>query len=189
MTQTYSRTLRDSLAQAPVVRFGDYDYFVHPLTDGTSCVEPNLLEEAAREIASRMPPGATRILTAEAMGLPLAAALATQTRLPYMVARKRKYGLPDEIEVPYETGYAKGTLFLNGLKREDAVVIVDDVLSRGGTLRAMARAVELRGAKLLGTVVLVNKSADLDVIAQAVGAPVRAVFRVRIEAGKVVVED
>jgi len=43
--------LRASLAGSPVVRFGDYDYFVHPITDGIPLGDPKVLEEVSDALA------------------------------------------------------------------------------------------------------------------------------------------
>ena len=43
--------LKKSLIEAPVVKKGDYDYFVHPVTDGVPLVHPEILEEVAEGIA------------------------------------------------------------------------------------------------------------------------------------------
>ena len=43
--------LRSSLAGSPVVKFGDYDYFVHPITDGLPLGDP-----AVHHVPDRGPP-------------------------------------------------------------------------------------------------------------------------------------
>src|SRR5919197_713805 len=43
--------LRASLAECPIVRFGDYEYFVHPITDGLPLGRPEVLDEVLGELA------------------------------------------------------------------------------------------------------------------------------------------
>src|SRR5436190_1081593 len=43
--------LRASLKDCPIVRFGDYEYFVHPITDGIPLGRPDLLDEVLAELA------------------------------------------------------------------------------------------------------------------------------------------
>ena len=45
--------LRASLAEAPVVQFGDYPYFVHPIADGIPLGRPEVLDEVLAELAAR----------------------------------------------------------------------------------------------------------------------------------------
>ncbi|TLZ84575.1 MAG: adenine phosphoribosyltransferase, partial [Methanobacteriota archaeon] len=66
--------LRASLKDCPIVRFGVYEYFVHPITDGIPLGRPDVLDEVLAELArigdwSRC----DKIVTAESMGFPLAA--------------------------------------------------------------------------------------------------------------------
>ena len=44
--------LRASLAETPVVRFGDYEYFVHPITDGIPLGRPDVLDEVLGALAA-----------------------------------------------------------------------------------------------------------------------------------------
>ena len=46
----------------------------------------------------------------EAMGIHLATALSLETGIPFVVVRKRQYGLPGEVAVHQTTGYSQGEL-------------------------------------------------------------------------------
>lgn len=181
--------LVNSLQDAPVVERGDYDYLVHPLTDGVPRVEPGLLEEAAeglhRLIQPQLEAGPVDLfVTAEAMGLPLVAALAARTGIPYAIARKRPYGLAGEIPLDQITGYSQTRLHLNGVGHGDRVIIIDDLVSTGGTLRALKAGLDQAGAQLLGVVACVSKQLDLEPLAQELGCPVSALATVQIVAGE-----
>lgn len=177
--------LVESLRTAPVVRLGDYDYFVHPLTDGIPSVTAELLREAVEGLKDLLPQKFDRFLAPEAMGLPLATGLTLATGKSFVVARKRPYGLPGEIRAAYNTGYSNGAYYLNGLERGESLVLIDDVLSRGGTVRALAQAVTDAGSHLEKVVLLFNKSYDLDALSAELGVPVEALVRVRVENGAV----
>jgi adenine phosphoribosyltransferase len=177
--------LVESLRTAPVVRVGDYDYFVHPLTDGVPPVEADVLAEAVAALRSLLPIRFDLLLAPEAMALPLAAGLGLATGRPFVVARKRPYGLPGEVAVEYATGYSTGRFHINHLPRDASVVLVDDVASRGGTVRALADAIRRAGARLEKVIILFNKDLDLAALGRDVGAPVEAVLNVRVENGHV----
>src|SRR5438876_12197125 len=87
--------LRASLAESPIVRFGDYDYFVHPITDGIPLGRPEVLDEVLTEFA-RIGDWShcDKIVTAESMGVPLAAALPLRVRKPYVFIRILRYVRP-----------------------------------------------------------------------------------------------
>jgi len=145
-----------SLKESPIVKKRDYSYVVHPLTDGIPFIEPSLLEEVVDEIAKKMP-SCNRIVTMEAMGIPIATLLAAKTGIPFTIIRKRKYGLHGEKEVVQKTGYGEAKLYINGIKKGDEIVIVDDVISTGGTLIAVVEALKEIGAIIKGIFIAINK--------------------------------
>ncbi len=150
--------LKQSLINAPIIWKGDYPYFIHPITDGVPRLEPDVLK-AIIELSIPLIDwqDVDMILGIEAMGLPLMAPLSMRTGIPMVIARKRQYGLEGEIEINQETGYSKGSIFLNDIKQGENLVIIDDVLSTGGTIRSVIEGVKKTGAVIQNIVVVVEK--------------------------------
>lgn len=98
-----------------------------------------------------------KIVTMEAMGIPLATIVSLNMNIPFTIIRKRKYDFPDEVSVERATGYSNSKLYINGLKKGDKIVIVDDMLSTGGTLRAVLTALNKMGVVIKGVFIAVNK--------------------------------
>ena len=138
-----------SLECCPIIKRGEYNYFIHPITDGVPSLDSALLREVAIAMIKLMDlDGVDRIIAAEAMGIPIGSLISCMTDLPLNIVRKREYRLPGEVPIHQITGYSKGQLFLNGVERGDRVVIVDDVISTGGTTRALLAALEHAGAEV-----------------------------------------
>ena len=151
--------LKKSLQKAPVIKKKDYSYIIHPITDGIPEITPALLHEVTSEMKKhieRCGP-VDKIVTIEAMGIPLATALSLDMNIPFTIIRKREYGLPDEVSVEQVTGYSKSKLYVNGLKKGENVVLVDDVLSTGGTLRSVLSVLKDIGVNVEGVFITVNK--------------------------------
>ena len=150
---------KKSLQEAPVIKKGDYRYIVHPITDGIPEIKPEMLREVTSMMKSHIEKCGPidKIVTIEAMGIPLAAALSLDMNIPFTIIRKRKYGLPGEVCVEQKTGYSQSKLYINGLKRGDDVVIVDDLISTGGTLRVVLSALKEKGVNVKGVIIAVNK--------------------------------
>jgi adenine phosphoribosyltransferase len=150
--------LKQSFIKAPIIWKGDYPYFIHPITDGVPRLEPNVLK-AIIELSVPLIDwqSVDMILGIEAMGLPLMAPLSMRTGIPMVIARKRQYNLKGEIEINQETGYSKGSIFLNDIKQGENLVIIDDVLSTGGTIRSVIEGVSKTGAVIQNIVVVVEK--------------------------------
>ena len=159
--------LKKSLVKAPIIWKGDYPYFIHPITDGVPRLEPNVLE-AIIELSLPLInwDSIDIILGIEAMGLPLMAPLSMRTGIPMVIARKRQYGLEGEVEINQETGYSKGSIFLNDIKPGEKIAIIDDVLSTGGTMRSVIEGVKKTGAVIENIVIVVEKGPGMELLQQ-----------------------
>ena len=150
--------LKQSLSDAPIIWKGDYPYFIHPITDGVPRLEPNVLQAI---VALTEPlvdwDNIDIILGIEAMGLPLTAPLAMRTGVPMVIARKRNYGLEGEVQINQQTGYSKGSIYLNDIKAGERIAIIDDVLSTGGTMRSVIEGVKKTKASVENIVIVVEK--------------------------------
>ncbi|HEX2021281.1 MAG TPA: hypoxanthine/guanine phosphoribosyltransferase [Candidatus Thermoplasmatota archaeon] len=177
--------LRKSLENAAVVDFGGYSYFVHPLTDGIPEIDPALLREVVEEAVAVADVDVDRIVTVEAMGIPLATALSLRTGIPVSVVRKRKYGLPGEREIGQETGYSKGHLYLNGLHPGDRVLVVDDVISTGGTLDPLLTALHAAGVQVHDVLVLIEKGEGRAEVERKHGLRIRTLAKIEVRDGRV----
>jgi adenine phosphoribosyltransferase len=98
-----------------------------------------------------------KIVAPEAMGIHISTAVSLMTDIPLVVVRKRSYGLDNEVSIAKSTGYADSEMFINDIRDGDRVLVLDDVLSTGGTLRALLTALEDIGAELVDTVAVIKK--------------------------------
>lgn len=180
--------LRESLVNSTIVKRGEYNYFINPITDGVPMIEPALVSEVADRIHSMMSQDADIIITVEAMGIPIGTALSLKTGLPLAIVRKRPYLLPGEVVINQKTGYSKGELYLNGIKKGDRVLIVDDVISTGGTLNALCHALSGIGAKIAGIFIIVGRSAD-DEMDSVGGVEVQTLVNISVSENGVEIVD
>ena len=182
--------LKRSVENCDVMRIGDYEYFIHPLADGIPSIDPKILDKAADAMISMCDFDCDIIVTAEAMGIPIATAISIKLGIPYTVIRKRKYNLPDEVDIAQYTGYSKNSMYINGLKKGDRVVLIDDVLSTGGTMKAIINALKNTiECEIVDAAVIFGKSDKDDEIYREFGVRVKRLIDARIVDGTVVVND
>ena len=119
--------------------------------------DTELVQAAAKALAARLPKSeADVLLTAEVKSIPLIHALSVETGLPYVIGRKTKkpymLGAISEEVISITTGTPQ-TLWLDGkdlpLISGKRVILVDDVISTGSTLKGLRALVKRAG----GTVV------------------------------------
>lgn len=167
--------LVESLQTCPLVPRGEYNYFIHPITDGVPIVEPALLREVAVAMVKVLDLDAVdKIVVTEAMGIHIGSALSLMTDIPMNIVRKREYRLPGEIVIDQTTGYSKGKLYVNGIERGDRVVIIDDVISTGGTIRALLPALDRAGAEVVDICFAVQRGSP------SIGRPYKSLVRIEV---------
>ena len=149
--------LRESLHEVPIIDKGGYYYLVHPISNGVPMLEPELLREVVVGVIRRADLDVDKIVAPEAMGIHIATALTLQTDVPLVVVRKREYGLDGEVGIHKTTAYSESEMFINDIEAGDRLLIVDDFLSTGGTLRAICDALDDIGAEIADIVVVLRK--------------------------------
>lgn len=149
--------LRQSLLDAPIIEKDGYHYFVHPISDGVPMLRPELLREVVVGVTRRADLDVDKIVAPEAMGIHIATALSLQTDVPLVVIRKRSYGLENELSLHKSTGYSESRMYINDIEEGDRVLVVDDLLSTGGTLAAVCEGLEEVGADIADIVVVFRK--------------------------------
>ena len=74
-------------------------------------------------------------------------------RLPRTLARWTPTGAPGEIAVPLVNEYIQEQeqvkIFLNGVQSSDRIILIDDLVSTGGTMVALIQAAQKTGAEIL----------------------------------------
>ncbi|ABF44793.1 MULTISPECIES: xanthine phosphoribosyltransferase [Deinococcus] len=131
-------------------------------------INHQLLPQLTREMGERFAAGfaplnPNKVVTIEVSGIAPALATALALNVPLVYARKKK---PITMQEPTFTAQSisrtKGgavDLFVSSeyLGSGDRVVVIDDFLASGGTLRALAGIIALSGAELLGLGCVIEK--------------------------------
>ncbi len=179
MLEKFKRSLED----ATIVRMGTYEYFVHPLTDGIPRMDPVILEEVIEAIIGCVDFDCDYILAPEAMGIPLAVGVSLRTKRPYNIVRKRKYSLPGEVHIGQVTAYSNSQMFIEGVQKGDRIIVLDDVLSTGGTLGGLIRALQGIGAQVMDVLVVVEKGNHRQELEDQLGIKIKTLVKVQVKDG------
>ncbi len=183
--------LEESLKGAPIIWKGDYPYFIHPISDGIPRMDPEVLKAVSTLIVESTDwEGVDLIVSVEAMGLPLLAAVGEATGIPTVVIRKRSYGMEGEVAVDVSTGYSSSTLYINDIAPGERIVIVDDVISTGGTLEPLLEKLEEMGVILRDIVIAIEKGEGRSRLnRERPEWPIRSLARIEIVDGRVRMAD
>ena len=175
----------------PLIQFKEYKFLINSLTEQIPATPAELLQAATDWIVADGDfSQATKIAGEEDKGAILVASTSLATGLPFGMARWYTAGLEGQVSVDFEMEYASGQLFLNGVEENDKVIIVDDMISTGGTMLALIQAVQLAKGKIVDIICVAEKVEYDGVkrIAKETGYQVKTLVKISVagESSKVV---
>jgi Adenine/guanine phosphoribosyltransferases and related PRPP-binding proteins len=110
------------------------------------------------------------------------------TDIPLVVIRKREYGLEGEVPLFQETGYSESEMYINDVETGDRVLVLDDVLSTGGTMKAVLDALTGDvGADVADVVAVIKKAGENEL--SDTTYDVKTLINVTVEDEEVVITD
>jgi len=181
--------LKKTLKQSPIVKKGEYNYFVHPVTDGIPEMKPEILREIVGIIKEKADLNIDKIVCIEAMGIHLATALSLETNIPFVVIRKREYGLPGEVPVFQKTGYSEANLYINSIEKGERIILIDDVVSTGGTYVAVIKALQKMGVEIAEGIAIIEKGDGKAIVEKETGLEILTIVKLNVINGEVVIES
>lgn len=183
--------LRQSIQQAQVIKKGDYEYIIHPLTDGIPAIKMDLILEVIQAMKQRVQEFEPfdSIVTIEAMGIPLATLLAKELGKPLTIIRKRIYDLDDETRITQRTGYSTSNLTINGLKEGDRIMLVDDVISTGDTLRSVLQGLVSIKVQVQGVCLVFDKGENVSSLIEEFNIPIDFLLGLNVKNGQITIRE
>ena len=99
-----------------------------------------------------------KIAAIESRGFIFASPLSYNLSKPNILLRKKNKLPAEKYSVDFELEYGKATLEIHkdSIKKDEKVIIVDDLIATGGTAKAAAKLVEKSGGKVLGFIFVIN---------------------------------
>lgn len=143
-----------------VIGKDNYPYSLFSLTDYYPPLNPQIVEDMADLVIYFGNFEHANLIVSEADrgGGPLTHAIATRTELPYSLANWYPIEVKGQISVKMSTAFAgDGFICLNGINPGDNIVLVDDLLSSGGTALALIQAINKAGGKVQSAIFVGEK--------------------------------
>lgn len=160
-------------------------YLLIPITDHHNATDTLLLRQAVNAICDIVDWNGgkpiTKIVSEEEKGGFIGVCVALQRNIPFSLAKENPVRIPDEIHIEFEMDYNDNMhLYLNGVKKDDRVLIIDDIIATGGTMIALIQAIRKAGAEIKDVVALAEKVELKGVkkIKQETGIDVKTVIQI-----------
>ncbi len=142
----------------PLYEVEGYKFILNSLTEQVPATSSNLLELAAEWITAEITPDCDKLLTEEDKGGILLAAVSLKTGLSFGMVRWVPNQLANQVSEIFSCEYVKeGTLYLSGIDKDDRVIIIDDIISTGGTMIGIIKTLQKVGAKIVDVIILAEK--------------------------------
>ncbi|MGU9952045.1 MAG: adenine phosphoribosyltransferase [Gammaproteobacteria bacterium WSBS_2016_MAG_OTU1] len=115
-------------------------------------------ERATESLAALAPPSVSVVVGIEARGFIFGAVVAKILQMPFIPARKPGKLPRETISEAYELEYGEDSLHIHAgdIPVGAQVLIADDIIATGGTLRAVANMIESQSAEVAETVCLIE---------------------------------
>jgi adenine phosphoribosyltransferase len=141
--------IKKTFIGAPIInKRGKYPYSFFSLTDFNPPMDPDLVEDMADLLIYYGDLRNIDLIVSEADrgGGPLTHAVARKTGIPYTLANWYPIEVKGAISVKASVGFSgNGTICIFGLKPKQRIIFVDDIISSGGTARALIQAIHKAG--------------------------------------------
>jgi adenine phosphoribosyltransferase len=139
-----------------------YPYVLFPLTDYTQPMHPKTISIIADLIIKQINPAKIDIIVSESDrgGGPIAQEVSRKLNKPFILANWYVEKINSGERVKTKIGFSgEGYIYLLGIKKGQNILIVDDLISSGGTLIALIESIKKFGAKI-SDVVCVGEKVD-----------------------------
>ena len=186
--------IRRYTEQCPVIQFfassgKEYQYSVLPFDSRMTAEFMDAMTEGMLHMLRTELQNATVVLLPEAKAFPLVL-VAKEAGLDAAFIRKRDYKDLNLFVAHQEKAYAGATDMYctkNALDRGDKPIIVDDMISSGGTQIAIIHALQQQGFPIAGIGSAYERGDGIENIKRETGYEAKALARIEIEHGKTII--
>ena len=149
--------LIDCFNDREIIEINNRGFIVNPLTEQIPATPPEMLHSACEAILKVADNSFDKVVGEEDKGGVIVAGVALLARKPFGMLRWYPAGIPGQVQVPFSNEYTEGMLYLNGVEKGDRVLVVDDMISTGGTMLGIIRALDKAGAEIADIVCVGEK--------------------------------
>ena len=99
-----------------------------------------------------------KIAAIESRGFVFASAVSYLTKKPFILLRKKNKLPAERHTIDFELEYGKATIEVHkdSIKKDEKILVIDDLIATGGTAEAAAKLIEISGGKVAGFVFVIN---------------------------------
>ena len=99
-----------------------------------------------------------KVAAIESRGFVFASTVSYLMEKPFILLRKKNKLPAETYSIDFELEYGKATIEVHkdSIKKDEKILIIDDLIATGGTAEAAAKLVEISGGKVAGFIFVIN---------------------------------
>lgn len=168
--------LRSAVKSAETIRLkSGYDFRLFPFGERGNLITPAVIREIRAGLADEArsyAPSCDAIVTVQPGGTGWGYFLADAMDLPLKIITIYKSSPEDQTQGTQKHGYAKRRLYFPPLQRGERVILFDDVLSSGSTIRTIVNTLRQRCSVEVAVVLCIaTMTKEVDAISRELGIP------------------
>ena len=160
----------------------DYKFKIYAFGERGTFIQPELIEEITEDLAQSVRGNFLNfdyIVSPEPGGHTWGMLAAYALHKPINILRLSTQDNQEATDsIKRETAYNENYINFSGFKRGDKVVLIDDVISSGGTIYAIVSQLRALGVEVIGTQVILVKGAYYETMEIDLKIPVRYLAKV-----------
>ena len=165
--------LEADIKSAPTVKVDNYAFKVFSVGERGTCLKPELVDEVVDGLctaAGQVGPFDS-IVSIHVMGAVWALSVAKALGKPLYLFTTEPNGIPDQTSFEQQRPYLPRLIYTPDLSQVGRCVIIDDVMSGGGTIMQMKETIEKAMGKVVGAICVIDKNGKASEMTRKMGVP------------------
>lgn len=163
----YPNLIKD-ISNAPKIKLkkNDYLFKVFSVGERGTDLKPKLIQEVLSGLLKEICKHKCTfdyIVTVEPGGNPWGLLVAQALKIPLKIIRETQ-GYAEELKIKQKSVLYERNLCFSGFKKGKKVIIIDDIVSTGGTLKIIINTLKNLGVKIVGVFTILSKGDDYNKI-------------------------
>lgn len=170
--------LAHDIASAPIIKVGDYEFKAYSIGERGTTLNYELISEVVSELVSHIHPETIdSVVSIHVTGAMWALPVALMVKRPLHLFTTEPSNIPGQQVFEQARPYLPRLIYSPDLSKIGRCVIIDDVLSGGGTIRQMKSAIETAGGSVVAAICVIDKYGNASTLSEQLGIPVHVLAR------------
>lgn len=170
--------LINDINSAPSISEGSYTFKAFSIGERGTTLSPELIREVVNGLIGRIQAGSKfdSIVSIHVTGAMWSLPVALALNKPLHLFTTEPSGISGQRQLEQKRPYLSRSIYSPDLSQVGNCILIDDVLSGGGTITQIKEAIEDAGGTVLGAFCVIDKNGKADMLSSKLGIKVEALI-------------